>query len=313
MDKTKNVQETSSLLPEFSAYELKKITDLAENYARKFSLPLNIQFVDEKNGAIAWVVDDTLQGQGNANEGKTIYINTPEFQKLVFERTGEKLKADELLQVALHEIGHLKENAELKYWGEKLQNSGDFAKNFQHELTPFVAKNFEAIKGASLQQKREKLVFNSSGPRFHNFENTVRDIFVNHKSVGLESGIFALKSTVEGNYLRWAFPGEDWTQANEAGGMMPDFAQFSKGMLRNAMTPHHPVKLAPEVEKKLKRRNETGYAEWKGKERSIIEMASDEDIPFPVRLPYIFFLYEEMKKFWDGDLQQQEQNSQAQD
>lgn len=100
---------------------------------------------------------------------------------------------------------------------------------------------------------------------------------------------------------------------------MPRFAQFSNGMLRNAMTPNHPVKLIPEVEKKLKRRNDPDFAERKGQPKSIIQMASDDEIPFPVRLPYLFFLYEEMKKLWDEDLQtpppqtsQQQQNPQQQ-
>ncbi len=69
------------------------------------------------------------------------------------------LDADSLLQVVLHEVGHLYENAELKHWGEKLTSSLDFSSSFQHSLTPFVAKHFDALEGATLAQKRKKLVY----------------------------------------------------------------------------------------------------------------------------------------------------------
>ncbi len=298
-----NVPSSVSNLPALPAYQLEKITMLANNYAKKFSIPLAIRFVEVNNGAIAWVEDDSLPNASHWLKQKEVFINTPTFQQHIYATTGEMLDADSLLQVVLHEVGHLYENAELKHWGEKLTSSLDFSSSFQHSLTPFVAKHFDALEGATLAQKRKKLVYQQEWPNYHSFENIVRDIYVNHKSVGLQEGIFALRGTLENAYLKRAFPWEDWTKVNEQGQVKPRFAQFSEGMLRNAMTPHNPVKLIPEVERKLKRWNDPDFAQRKGQPKSIIQMASDEDIPFPVRLPYLFFLYEEMKKFRDNDLQ----------
>ncbi len=298
-----NAPSSVSNLPALPAYQLEKITMLANNYAKKFSIPLAIRFVEVNNGKIAWVKDDSLQNASHWLKQKEVFINTPTFQQRIYATTGEMLDADSLLQVVLHEVGHLYENAELKHWGEKLTSSSDFSSSFQHSLTPFVAKHFDALEGATLAQKREKLFYQQEWPNYHSFENVVRDIYVNHKSVGLQEGIFALRGTLENAYLKRAFPWEDWTKANEQGQVKPRFAQFSHGMLRNAMIPHNPVKLIPEVERKLKRWNDPDFAQRKGQSKSIIQMASDENIPFPVRLPYLFFLYEEMKKFRDNDLQ----------
>lgn len=315
----KNTPSSISKLPPLPAHQLDRITTLASNYARKFGIPLTVRFVDEKNGGIAWVKDDSLQNTTHWASQKEIFINTPTFQQHIYETTGEMLDADALLQVALHEVGHLYENAELKYRGENLKSSSDFSASFEHKMTPFVAKHFDALAGSTLAQKRKNLIFQQRWPQYYNFENIVCDIYVNRKSIGLQRGVFALRETLEKNYRTWAVPWEDWTKTNEQGQIMPRFAQFSNGMLRNAMTPNHPVKLIPEVEKKLKRRNDPDFAERKGQPKSIIQMASDDEIPFPVRLPYLFFLYEEMKKLWDEDLQtpppqtsQQQQNPQQQ-
>lgn len=57
----KNTPSSISNLPPLPAHQLDRITTLASNYARKFGIPLTVRFVDEKNGGIAWVKDDSLQ------------------------------------------------------------------------------------------------------------------------------------------------------------------------------------------------------------------------------------------------------------
>lgn len=37
-------------------------------------------------------------------------------------------------------------------------------------------------------------------------------------------------------------------------------------------------------------------------------MASDEDIPFYIRLPYIFVLYDEYRKLWEKDVEEHKKN-----
>lgn len=61
-----------------------------------------------------------------------------------------------------------------------------------------------------MYNKRQKLIQttqqNKNTPDFHEFENAIRDIYVNKKSVGFQSGIFALRGVLQSNYTKRAFP-----------------------------------------------------------------------------------------------------------
>lgn len=271
--------------------EKKIINSRTQGYAHGLGKSIQIQFLNEvQNNAVARVKDDVGISKGSQ---KSIFINLPSLAKIIHSQTQKYPTLNQLIQISLHELWHLYENAELEYRWTKIFNSSDFQQHFKHTLPSFVAKGFNNLKGFTLLDKRKILV--NEEKMYHIFENRMRDVYVNQRSVDYQQWIFALSQTLEDNYRDWCFPGDDWTNEQELGEVMPLHLQFGQGILRQKMTPWYPVILDPKVQSLIDLYNRS--------RSDIIGCATDISISLPLRLPYIIFLFHKFKELYKEDIQ----------
>lgn len=288
-----------------------RVNMMAREYAKGLNFPIAIDFV-EKGQWVAWVVDDVWSWYKQSV--KHIYINLPKLQEIVFTQT-QKLwnpklpTGDQIVQIALHEVGHLYENAQLMYRWDKISQSSEIESDFWHTVPVFVQRKFDSYKWNTLIEKRKNLVEWEQKPNYHRFENMIRDIWVNNRSSDLQVWVWALREAMSSNYTDRAFPWDDWTVPDGQWAVMPLFLQFAQWILRNAMTPDNPVKLDLRVERLIARWSDSSYITRQWKPMSIITMASDVSLPFPVRLPYLFFLFEEYKKLHHAEKEENQKNN----
>ena len=281
--------------------EKKIINSRTQGYAHGLGKAIQIQFLnDSQNDAIARVKDDV---GAHKESQKSIFINLPSLAKIIHSQTQKYPTLNQLIQISLHELWHLYENAELEYRWNKISNSLDYSQHFKHTLPSFVARWFNALPGNTLLDKRKNLI--AEEKLYHTFENRMRDVYVNKRSVDYQQWIFALSQTLEDNYRDWCFPGDDWTNQEELGGLMPLHLQFGQGILRQKMTPWSPVILDPKVQSLIDLYNRS--------RSDIIGHATDTSISLPVRLPYILFLYHKFKELYEEDIQNNTTNKDSKD